>query len=199
MGVLGIDKMLQLMSANTLLYVNINSCTEKSNGRTENLGEVIFRFASQGRPDIALQEMNMGRNENVEIEDVCNALYHMSNLKKLDLSYCDGVTFDFIVKIFEELWTQSSNCEAVRILSYSNIWTKDNIEHESLQRLLSNIKYLASENSLKQLELAFQKGDVDQCEVMKEIVLEWYNVFKGNSKIEISSQKILLSVHKKDD
>ena len=193
-GVIGIDKILQLLNPNALLSINLKSCTEKSNNVMENLGDAVFRFASRGRPDIALQEVDLSQNKNVEIEDLCNALYHMSHLKKMDISYCDGVTFDFVVKLFEEMWTQSLNCEKIKIRSNSNFWNDVKADPDSFDRLLSNMKLLTSENSLKHLEVSFQQEADSEREVMKDLILNWYNVFKENSKIEMSCQNVIMSV-----
>ena len=160
----------------------------------ENLGDAVFRFASRGRPDIALQEVDLSQNKNVEIEDLCNALYHMSHLKKMDISYCDGVTFGFVVKLFEEMWTQSLNCEKIKIRSNSNFWNDVKADPDSFDRLLSNMKLLTSENSLKHLEVSFQQEADSEREVMKDLILNWYNVFKENSKIEMNCQNVIMSV-----
>ena len=194
-GVVGIDKMLQLFDVNSLISMNIKSCTDNLSGNIkENLGEVIFRFSSRGRPDIALQELDMSQNYNVEIEDICNAFYHMSHLKKLCLSYCDGLTYDIIVKFFEELWTQSSNCQHLKIHSNTDIWSYLKEDPDSFQRLLTNMKYLTSENSLTQLELSFQKESSIEREAIRDIILCWYNVFNDRSKIEMNSRNVIMSV-----
>ena len=194
-GVVGIDKMLQLFDVNSLISMNIKSCTDSLSGNIkENLGEVIFRFSSRGRPDIALQELDMSQNYNVEIEDICNAFYHMSHLKKLCMSYCDGLTYDTIVKLFEELWTQSSNCQHLKIHSNTDIWSHLKIDPDSFQRLLSNLKYLTSENSLRQLELSFHKESLIEREAMRDMILCWYNVFNDRSKIEMNSRNVIMSV-----
>merc|ERR1719245_2971433 len=118
----------------------------------------------------------------------------MSNLKKLGLSFCEGVTFEIIVKLFEELWTQSSNCQLVKIYSNSDVWSNIKVEPDSFQRLLSNLKYLTTENSLSRLELSFQKESSVEREAMRDMILSWYSVFNDRSKIEMNSGNVIMSV-----
>ena len=192
MEVIGIDKMLQLLNPNKVLSIDISKCT-LSNDSKGNLGDAIFKYASRGRPDIALQDLNMSKNSSVELEDFCNSLYHMSCLKILNASYCDGLNLEFVVRLFEEMWTQSSNCEKVQLNSDLNLWIDASAGDNLTERLLSNIEHLASENCLNSLQLSYHGSDKETNNLDK-LIAAWQEVFKDKSKVDICGTNLRFSV-----
>ena len=195
LGVVGIDKMLQLLNTSVVITINISTCCNSLDTNEKcNLGEAIFKYASRGRPDIALQELNIGGNHNVDLEDFCNSLYHMSHLKKLNLSYCGGLSLEFVDKLFEEFWTQSSDVEEIQILSNNNLWNISSCESDILQRIATNIKYLASKNSLRLIEISPQNGVSEDDEFINKIVITWQDIYKEVSKIERNGKKLRFSI-----
>ena len=192
MEVIGIDKMLQLLNPNKVLSIDISKCT-LSNDSKGNLGDAIFKYASRGRPDIALQDLNMSKNSSVELEDFCNSLYHMSCLKILNASYCDGLNLEFVVRLFEEMWTQSSNCEKVQLNSDLNLWMDASAGDNLTERLLSNIEHLASENCLNSLQLSYHGSDKETNNLDK-LIAAWQEVFKDKSKVDICGTNLRFSV-----
>ena len=194
--VVGIDKMLQLLDPNIVRSLDISSCCNSSNiNETQNLGEVLFKYASRGRPDIALQDLNISNNLSVSLEDFLNSLYHMSHLRKLNLSYCNGLTLYFVANLFEELWNQSSKCEEIQIFDSFNMWSNEGSEVDLVQKVVTNIEYLASSKNLRSLQLSIN-DTVTEESCIHTILIAWHRTFNENSNIQISGKKLKLSVIK---
>ena len=194
--VVGIDKMLQLLDPNIVRSLDISSCCNSSNiNEKQNLGEVLFKYASRGRPDIALQDLNISNNLSVSLEDFLNSLYHMSHLRKLNLSYCNGLTLYFVANLFEELWNQSSKCEEIQIFDSFNMWSNEGSEVDLVQKVVTNIEYLASSKNLRTLQLSIN-DTVTEESCIHTILIAWHRTFNENSNIQISGKKLKLSVIK---
>ena len=116
----------------------------------------------------------------------------MGDITKLNLSYCDGVPPDFVNKLFDELWTQSSSCREIQMYSHFNLYGKSVCEPDLFLGILSNIKNLASEKGLRSLELSVHDIKLQNNSAIQQIERTWKNIFGNSSVIERNGKKCKL-------
>ena len=115
----GVRDLLVSCDPGTLRHLDVSGCTS-----VEGLSEVLWDFANRGNPDIALETLKLARNVNASFhQDLIGSLYHLTNLKVLDLSFCK-INLAFIEMLFSEFFAQSSNVEEVLLRTQSRLETR---------------------------------------------------------------------------